>query len=174
MKLFACLVLLCVMLGGLLAGCTAPTAPALEGDPSTEVAAKVPAARGEAGVEEEFEGCSPGFWKNHPEDWAATGLSPDQTVGSLYRGANRFPDLAASTLLEALQFGGGPGDEGAAKTLLRQAVAAALNALHPDITSSWPYPMLVTEVNRTLQQNRDAMLGLADHLDEKNNFGCPL
>jgi hypothetical protein len=38
-----------------------------------------------------------------------------------------------NTLMEALNFGGGKGVEGAAKILFRAAVAAILNATHPNL-----------------------------------------
>ena len=71
-----------------------------------------------------FEGCSHGFWKNHPDKWS--GYSPNQKVKSV------FPAAPASikdlTLLEGLKLGGG-----GANALTRQAVAALLNAAHPQV-----------------------------------------
>jgi uncharacterized repeat protein (TIGR01451 family) len=37
----------------------------------------------EVTIEEDFEGCTPGFWKNHPDLWAD--YSPDDLVGSVFR-----------------------------------------------------------------------------------------
>ncbi|MGH2372706.1 MAG: hypothetical protein ACRDIC_04410 [bacterium] len=81
----------------------------------------------------------------------------------------------SGTLLDALQGGGGPGIAGATRILLRAAVAAFLNAVHPDVD----YPLLsseiVTAVNSALaSQSRTTMLNLAARLDLLNNLGCTL
>jgi len=120
------------------------------------------------------EGCTPGYWKNHTDSWAGTGYAPGQTVGSVFTGAAAFPSQAAKTLLQALQGSGGPGVEGAAKILLRAAVAALLNA-----GSSVDYPRttaeILADVNAALASgNRNTMLSLAAELDDDNNLGCPL
>ena len=68
------------------------------------------------------EGCSPGFWKQHPEAWAATGFAPTDDFDTVF-GANAFtPDR---TLMGALQTGGGGMDK-----LGRMAVSALLSATH--------------------------------------------
>jgi hypothetical protein len=59
--------------------------------------------------------------------------------------------------------------------LLRHAVAALLNAEHPDIS----YPMsgadVISQVNAALASNdRSIMLALASALDASNNLGCPI
>ncbi len=105
-----------------------------------------------------------GYWKTHRYDWPPTGYSTGQPVGSVLANASRFPDLASSTLLKALSFKGGPGVEGGAQILLRQAVAALLNASHPDIA----YPLtpmdVITRVNAALTGDRADMLQCADYL----------
>jgi plastocyanin len=120
-------------------------------------------------------GCSHGYWKNHASAWMPTGYSPQDTVGRIFPGTIPWPEIAASSLREALDFGGGPGVEGAVKNLMRQAVAALLNAAHPDV----PYPRTVDEVialvDRALASNdRNAILTAKDLLDHDNNLGCPL
>jgi len=118
----------------------------------------------------EPEGCTPGFWKNHQEAW--TGFETADIIGDVFGDASGDP--ASATLLEALSFKGGAGIEGAARILLRTAVAALLNAAHPDIN----YPMdeyaeVLLEVNAALaSQNRTMMLTLKDVLDDYNNLGC--
>src|SRR5215216_6077860 len=81
------------------------------------------------------EGCTPGFWKNHPEAWAGTGYSPTTTLGSVFAGLP--PAYASLTFAQALDLGGGGLD-----ALLRQAVAALLNASSPDVD----YPLTAAEV----------------------------
>jgi hypothetical protein len=120
-------------------------------------------------------GCSQGYWKNHPGSWPATGYSPQDAVGNIFAGTIPWPDVATSSLGEALDFGGGGGVEGAVRNLMRQAVAALLNAAHPNV----PYPLTVGEVismvdSALASADRQTILRLKDVLDEYNNFGCPL
>lgn len=121
------------------------------------------------------EGCTPGYWKNHTGSWAAAGLSPGQTTGSVFSGASAFPSLASQTLLQSLQGGGGSGTLGAAKILLRAAVAALLNASHPNVDYPRTTSNIIADVNSALaSNNRNTMLDLAGDLDDDNNGGCPL
>lgn len=120
-------------------------------------------------------GCTPGYWKNHTGSWSGTGYTPGQTAGSVFAGASAFPSLAGKTLLQTLQGGGGPGAEGAAKILLRAAVAALLNAAHSGVDYPRTTAEILADVNAALSGgNRDAMLSLATALDDDNNLGCPL
>jgi hypothetical protein len=120
-------------------------------------------------------GCTPGYWKNHTNAWAGTGFTPGQTAGSVFSGASAFPSLAAKTLLQSLQGGGGSGLEGAAKILLRAAVAALLNAGHSGVNYPRTTAEILADVNAALSSgNRNTMLALATALDNDNNLGCPL
>jgi len=124
----------------------------------------------------EFQGCTPGFWKNHPEVWPMstnlvlgnlTGLSSESAPSDLV-------SLADDTLLEALKYRGGRGVEGAARILLRAAVAAGLNAAHPDVDYPLGQGDVVNAVYSALDNlNRKEMLELASELDGYNNAGCP-
>jgi hypothetical protein len=125
-------------------------------------------------------GCTPGFWKNlekHSDFW--TDHSPGDTVGSVFGNAAIY-GLGDDTLLEALQYGGGPGPEGAAQILLRTAVATLLNVAYDEAQDfawgwGWWHVNLTTRVNDALASgNRDTMIWLAEHLDGWNNQGCPL
>jgi hypothetical protein len=121
------------------------------------------------------DGCTPGYWKNHTDSWAGTGFTPGQTAGSVFSGASAFPSLAAKTLLQTLQGGGGSGAEGAAKILLRAAVAALLNAGHSGVDYPQTTAEILADVNAALSSgNRDTMLDLATALDSDNNLGCTL
>ncbi len=121
------------------------------------------------------QGCTPGFWKNHEAAWGPTGYSPGQTVGSVFTVPADLSDLADDTLLEALDYGGGPKVKGAAQILLRAAVAALLNASHPDVDYPSSPSDVIADVNSALASlDRDTILDLATALDNDNNLGCPL
>jgi hypothetical protein len=118
------------------------------------------------------EGKSPGFWKNHLSTWV--GLSPNQTLESVFN----VPDslgLDNATLLQALNFGGGSGIKGAAQNLFRQAVAAALNAKHPNIDYPLSYSTVVSRVNSALASgSKTTIEHLKNELDGYNNLGATL
>lgn len=83
--------------------------------------------------------------------------------------------LADDTLLEALHYKGGPDLEDKMRLLLKQAVAALLNAEHAGVD----YPMTATEVvdavNTALASgDQTDILSLQMTLDAYNNLGCPL
>lgn len=111
-----------------------------------------------------FEGCGHGFWKNHPDEWS--GYSPNQKVKSV------FPAAPASikylTLLEGLKLGGG-----GANALTRQAIAALLNAAHPDVDYPLTTAQVIAMVNEAFAGNNKATIeSLKDTLDEFNNLGA--
>lgn len=140
-----------------------------------ELAASDPSHYTGISDDDEPQGCTPGYWKNHPGAWEVARHDPGQTVASVFAQAATYPDLASATLLEALDFGGGAGALGGAKILLRAAVAAALNAAHPGVE----YPLAETDViarvdSALASQDRDTLLLLATALDAHNNLGCPL
>jgi hypothetical protein len=118
------------------------------------------------------EGCSHGYWKNHQSAWAPTGYVPSQTIGSVFSGSG---GLASSTLLDALRFKGGSTITEAKQILLRQAVAALLNAAHPGVAYPRTTAQVTAAVNAALASNdRNTILELASALDADNNLGCPL
>ncbi len=119
------------------------------------------------------EGCTPGYWKNHTEDWqeyASTDLLDAQFD---------FPAALAGmrddTFLEALSYPGGPGIEGGARILMRAAVASFLNAAHEGVgfpLRRFAEPgMMLDAVNTALAGTRNDMTGLATYLDGQNNLG---
>ena len=120
------------------------------------------------------EGCSLGYWKNHLDAWPPTGYSPDQSVESVFSEAAAYPALAAATLHEGLKLKGGPTVEAAAGLLLKQAIAALLNAAHPDISYPRSENALIANVNAALATgDRQTILSFKDNLDTDNNLGCP-
>ncbi len=121
------------------------------------------------------QGCTPGYWKNHTDSWRPTNYSPGQLVQSVFSQAAAYPPLGSATFLQALDFGGGPGVEGAARLLLRAAVAGLLNAAHPDISYPRSEGALIEDVNAALASgDEDTILALAASTSEDNNAGCPL
>ena len=77
-------------------------------------------------------------------------------------------------LQTALSLGGSDGVEGAARILVRAAVAALLNATDPDIDYPLSASQVIAQVNSALASNdRSTMIDLAEELDTLNNLGCP-
>ena len=132
------------------------------------------------------EGCTPGYWKNHTDNWLETptwAIPTTKLVTSAYSGAASRPNLEGKTFLDALQGGGGSGVDGAALVLARAATAAWLNAAHEDLGYPWRRtglgldgrPPLVKTVDAAFTSgDRATMLALAKRLDADNNLGCPL
>jgi hypothetical protein len=119
------------------------------------------------------EGLSPGYWKNHPADWPAP-YTPGQTLGSVFASSADF-DLDDVTLGAALAFKGGNTLAQKAQILLRQAVAALLNAAHPNINYPLSVAEVIAEVNAALDSgDPDTILDLASTLDGYNNLGGDL
>ena len=114
------------------------------------------------------EGLTPGYWKNHLSAWtapytAATTLAQAGFAGGLFQ---------TTTLLSALQGGGGPGLSGAQKILYRAACAALLNAASPDVDYPLTVAQVLAQTNAAVATgNRDAILSAAATLDGYNNLG---
>jgi len=133
-------------------------------------------ALGVVGVGDAFScqcGCTPGFWKNNTDQWE--GFTPDQPLWTVF---GEFPDALSSleedTLLDALQYPGGPGLEGAARIMLRQAVAALLNEHHHRI-SHYTWGTVERLVMEALEDpDRDALIVLSAYFMYENELGCPL
>ncbi len=88
------------------------------------------------------DGCTPGYWKNHPEEWGPTGLSPDDSFGEVFGCTLTDPDV---TMMEALRSKGG-----GFKKCLRHGAAAMLNALHEAVD----YPFTDGEVEALICAGR--------------------
>lgn len=120
------------------------------------------------------EGCTPGYWKNHLDAWGPTGFSPGQALSTVFSPAG-LGTLGSSTLLEALNFGGGSSLAQKKQILLRAAVASLLNAAHPDVAFGMTPAQVIAAVNAALESNdATTILNLATSLDTDNNRGCPL
>jgi hypothetical protein len=112
------------------------------------------------------EGCTPGYWKNHTENW--TGYSTEATLESVFD----VPDglgLDNVTLLEALGANGG-----GARALLRHAVAALLGAAHPAVDYPQGAADIIAAVNAALASgNATTIENLKNQLDRWNNLHAP-
>lgn len=100
------------------------------------------------------DGCTPGYWKNHLENWV--GFGPGDDFDTIF-GVDFFnPDI---TLDDAVNLGGGK-----VKKLARHGTAALISAAHPDVY----YPFTVAEVITAVNA------GNAEALADANELGCPL
>jgi len=130
-----------------------------------------------------FEGCTPGYWRNHTGEgpgrqanaWEPTGFATtdlfrdpfDRIITVRTGGRTSATD---PTLLQAVvALGGGT------NALARHAVAALLNAAHPDVNSYYS----VAEVIQLVQDALDGtgpygIDGTKDLLEMANELGCPL
>lgn len=120
------------------------------------------------------EGCTPGYWKNHTENWV--GFAPSDLIGGVFADANDpVLGIGANTLLEGLSFHGGGGAAGGARILAREAIAALLNAASPDVGFDLTLMEIIDAANTAFASgDRATMLSLASQLNALNNAGCPL
>jgi hypothetical protein len=121
-----------------------------------------------------FEGCTPGYWRqtHHFDSWVV--YTPNQSLESVFDVPNSL-GMDNVTLANALRFNGGSGLTGAARNLLRAAVAALLNSSSLDVNYALTTAEVIQLVNTALaSNNRNTMLTLAAQLDRYNNRGCPL
>ncbi len=147
--------------------------------------------------------CTPGYWKTHPGDWPVAGVTSPTETDTVLPGGKliyyfQLPVLDApgtgtpvipvalrdlngdgmdDTMMQALNFGGGPGIRGAARILMRAATAAYLNAADERLY----YPLgrradIVIPVRDALESgSRMQIIELAEELDWVNNsLPCPL
>ncbi|KGM53489.1 hypothetical protein N800_00690 [Lysobacter daejeonensis GH1-9] len=122
-------------------------------------------------------GCTPGYWKQeqHFDSWPFP-YEPNTLLRDVFVTAppEYVPD---DTFLEALNYGGGPGVEGATQILLRAAVAALLNAEALGLAfEDEPAEIINSTVDRLESQWRPTILTRATYFDSINNGpdGCPL
>ena len=77
-------------------------------------------------------GCSHGYWKNHTSSWP-TGFTTNTMIGEVFSIGTSYTGIADKTLAQGLDFGGGRTLSDKARLLFKQAVAALLNAAHPEV-----------------------------------------
>lgn len=113
-------------------------------------------------------GCTPGYWKNHTDNWpVAVTMKFANVPGFVFASA-----YEETRLIDALQGGGGSGDAGAIKILLRAAAAAYLNSLaFPG--QAMTQAAVFDWTNWAMSSTREDMLYAAWWMDNNNNVGCP-
>jgi hypothetical protein len=123
------------------------------------------------------EGCTPGYWKNHTDNWQE--YTTASTLGNNFALGQFATKYGKTTFVQALSLQGGPGLDGAFQILMRASTAAFLNAAHEGVG----YPLrrftdpgnIQAQVNAALASgSREQMIALAKQLDMYNNLGCPL
>jgi hypothetical protein len=131
-----------------------------------------------------FQGCTPDYWKQSQnfDSWTAP-YDPTDLVKGIFN-VNPYVsrgkldlngDGKDDTLLDALNYGDGSGTQGAARTLLRVAVAALLNAASPGVNYPYSESDVIGLVSGALSsKNRNTMLNMANQLNQCNIAGCPL
>ncbi|HKX45700.1 MAG TPA: hypothetical protein VJP77_03290 [Planctomycetota bacterium] len=111
------------------------------------------------------DGCTPGYWKSHPESWADAGYAPEQDFDTVF-GVDAFdPDVS---LLAAASLEGGQ-----LAALARHAVAALLSAGDPDVDFQLTEAEVVGLVQSALADGGDVE-GTKNLLAMLNELGCPL
>jgi hypothetical protein len=111
------------------------------------------------------------YWKKNSTLWPAAYTS-SQTVVSVFAKASLYPDAASKTLLQALD--GKAGSNKDVKDLLKEAVAALLNAGTTGITYPLTSADIVSGVEMALMNGTSqALKSLKNLLKEANEAqGC--
>lgn len=119
----------------------------------------------------ENHGCTLGYWKNHTTNWPSPYTTSTTIAGAGFTNSG----VGTTSMFDALSFKGGPTVQDAKNLLLKQAVAALLNAA----TSGMNYPLttaqIVSEVNTALASgDRNTILTEASRLEGFNSLEGPL
>jgi hypothetical protein len=130
-----------------------------------------------------YQGCTPGYWKNHPASWGcgyvATGRSATKYF-SAFNGIKKtnYRGLDANlTMFSALDLGGGD-----YASLARASSAALLNACHNGVNYQFTMTEIKAAVVSMFNTGSATLKGLpytnagalAIVFDNANNAGCPL
>jgi uncharacterized repeat protein (TIGR01451 family) len=132
------------------------------------------------------EGCTPGFWKNHPNCWCDP-FRPDTLVSDVWTAlqgppydtiddGDRKSDFDTDSLADALRYRGGRGLAGSARNMLRHATAALLNACSSDVGYPVSDAAVIDLGNYVLESGDPAMIqdlhALLSSWNEE--FPCPI
>ena len=117
------------------------------------------------------EGMSIGWWRTHRSVW--DGYSTGDTAGDIFSFPTSLGNLAAKNLFDILGGKIRMTDENAtASNLVKAAIAALLNAAHPEINYPMSEAEIISEVNSALGSlNIGIMEDLTEELNEYNGLG---
>lgn len=121
------------------------------------------------------EGCEQSHWKNHKSWWDPTGYSTSTLLRTVFDSIDHssYNDIRYKTLYEALEFSGS-GTHGEEKRLLREAVAALLNAAHPDVEYYYTEAQVKSLTNTAIGGSHSDMHDQEMDFQSHNNERCPL
>jgi hypothetical protein len=127
----------------------------------------------EVKYETALQGCSHGFYKNHTGPAAWVGYTTASLLQGPFTPLNSA--ISGNNFGQALNYSGGSGVLGAQRTLMRNAVAALLNAANTNVNYPLTTAQVIAQVNAALAtNNRNAILAFEQVLDGYNNAGCPI
>ena len=113
-------------------------------------------------------GCGHGYWKNHVSEWPAA-YNGNTTLESVFDLRPFRGSLRSTKFTDALEFKGGNTAQEKAQILLRNAVAALLNASKTQVTYQYSTAQVISNVNAALaSKSKTAMLALEQELDLAN------
>ncbi len=110
------------------------------------------------------EGCTPGFWKNNLAPWGPTGFSPGDSFETIF-GRDAF--TGDPSLLEVMNLRGG-----GVNRLSAHAVAALLNASHPDIDYDLTPAEVIADWQAAFDAGGGAINAQKDIFVGFNELGC--
>jgi hypothetical protein len=113
-------------------------------------------------------------WKKDTNSWAAGGYTPGTTLGSVFDSAKLPPTIVGRTLLDALNsLSKVKKLDKSVKELLKQGVAALLNAADPLITYPQTAQQVIDEINMALMGTKKDREDLKKKYYEQNKKDCP-
>lgn len=125
------------------------------------------------------QGCPAKFWKDNKGKWV--GYIPDTVINQVFGNAtkqvcNEYGDDGKKHFKDAIGWGTSTGNlKDAFHNLLREAVAALLNAANPQVNYPLTEAQIVLLVNDVLATcDRSALITLANDLKAANSLGSPL
>jgi hypothetical protein len=122
------------------------------------------------------DGCTPGFWKNHPACWCDAYYDNPElgTVFDIPAGAE-WDDIRDDTMMDALSYSSGPTFVRKSQKLLQHAVSALLNACNPDVNYPATVTGIINAVNAALaSDDAGVVTDLKNQYDDWNNLGCSI
>ncbi|MHC5185355.1 MAG: hypothetical protein ACYSPI_13965, partial [Planctomycetota bacterium] len=122
----------------------------------------------------EPEGCTPGFWKNHPDCWCdalpdGLPISEGTLASDVWTrlqsppydtldDGDRKSDFDADTLAMSIRYRGGGDLAGKARNMLRHATAALLNSCSTDVGYPLSVAFIIDAVNAALDSEDPAVI----------------